>query len=69
MNPKLTSTIVHGLAILAGVLGIVAAAGPQIGIPAAAEGVIGVAITVLVYIGNQLPNLGAGTPAPDAPHG
>ncbi len=58
------SIIVHGLAILAGVLGIMSATAPALGIPAYAVGAIGVAITVLVYVGNQMSNLGAGTPAP-----
>ena len=68
MNNTLTQNIVHVLAIVTGVLGIVAGAGPQLGLPPYATAVIGVAITVLVYVANQLPNLGsAAPPAPPAP--
>ena len=67
MTQTTTNIVVHVLAILAGVLGIVSAAASTLGIPAYASGIIGVAITVCVYLANQIPNLGAGTPPPAAP--
>ena len=63
----MNNAIIHGLAIAAGVLGIVASSAPQLGIPASVASGIGVVIAVLVYISNNLPAMGASESAPAKP--
>ncbi len=64
MGTLKNSSIIHMLAIAAGVLSIVAASAPALGIPTYFVGLIGVIIAVLIYIGNQMDALGSTTDAP-----
>ena len=59
MNLTTNSVIVHVLAVLAGVLSILAASAPALGIPTYFVGLIGVIIAVLIYVGNQMSALGS----------
>ncbi len=68
MNNSAVNQLVHVLAIVAGVLTIVAGAltQPPFSVPALIPATMGVVVTVLVYVSNQIPALGtAAQPAPE----
>lgn len=67
MNVSTRNTIVHLMALLAGIIGIIAGSASSLGLPAYAIAVCGVVISVLTYVSNQLPNLGSEAPAEPAP--
>lgn len=66
MNKKVETQIVHVLAIVSGVLTILATAltQPPFNVPPMVPAIMGLVVVVLSYVSNQLPALGSGGEPP-----
>ena len=72
MNGKAVQTLIHVLALLAGVCSLLAVAltSPPFNLPPIVAGAFALAATLCTYVANQAPALGNVPPAPPAPpHG